>query len=329
MGKGSRPLTYEEKVELEKIYRVGEFSSVQIGIAYNRPFGMISHYIKQVGGYIRGSRNFTDEQESEIAKRYMSGESTREIARKLGLPGKDTILGSLRRQNITQRCPADRNRLYSLDENAFDVITPEAAYWWGFLYADGNINKRSVVLALKWDDFAHVEKFKEFMRSEAPTKKYGHKIGRDVHYACHLNITSQHLARRLTELGIVPHRTRFDCVKDNLPQDMIRHWIRGFFDGDGTIHNARGQFGVGFMGSLEVVEWVRENIPCVDKSKRIHKHCISNVFYLNFNGNNISRKITNYLYDGQTLYMDRKHKLSTSIPFPSPRQRDKLGRFIN
>jgi hypothetical protein len=329
MGKGSRPLTYEEKVELEKIYRVGEFSSIQIGRSYGRPPGMISHYIKQVGGYIRDSRNFTDEQEAEIAKRYLSGESAKGIARALGLPGKDTILGSLRRQNIVQRSPADRNRLYSLDENAFDVITPDAAYWWGFLYADGSVSKRSVILSLKWDDFDHVEKFKEFMKSEAPIKKYGHKLGRDIHYACYIGITSQHLASRLTELGIVPHRTRFDCVKDNLPQDMIRHWIRGFFDGDGTINSSRGQFDAGFMGSMEVMEWVRECIPFVDKNKRIHKHSISNVFYLSFSGNNVSREITSYLYDGQTLYMDRKHKLSTLIPDRYVHQRDDAGRYKN
>ena len=328
MGKGSRPLTYEEKVELEKIYRVGEFSSTQIGRAYNRPFSMISHYIKQVGGYIRGSRNFTDEQEAEIAKRYLSGESARGIAKSFCLD-KTSILAALRRQGVGQRSPAERNRLYAVDEHAFDTITEEAAYWWGFLYADGSVNKRSVILSLKWDDLDHVEKFKEFMKSEAPIKKYGHKLGCDIHYACYIGITSQHLANRMTELGIVPHRTRFDCVKDNLSQDMIRHWIRGFFDGDGTVYNSGGRFCVGFMGSLEVIEWIRGCIPFVDKNKRIHKHSISNVFYLIFSGNNISRKITDYLYSGQTLYMDRKYNLSTLIPDRYIHQRDEFGKFKN
>jgi len=328
-GKASRPLTYEEKIELEKIYRVGEFSSTQIGDAYNRPFGMISHYIKQVGGYIRGLRNFTDEQESDIALRYISGESACGIARSFGLD-KVSILAALRRQGVEQRSPSDRNRLYAVDEYAFDTITPDAAYWWGFLYADGGISRRSLVLSLKWSDIEHVEKFKKFIKSESPIKKYSHKIGGKSYPACYLGVTSQHLVDRLRCLGIVPHRTNFDAVKDNLQPEMICHWIRGFFDGDGTIYvNQNKRFNTGFMGSKEVVEWIRECIPFIDKNKRIRKHSISNVFYLSFSGNNASREITNYLYGGQTLYMERKRELSLSIPDRHIHERDKLGRFKN
>jgi hypothetical protein len=275
----------------------------------------------------KGKRNFTDEQEEGIAQRYVDGESARGIAKSFGLD-KTSILAALRRQGVDQRSPSERNRLYSLDENAFDVITPEAAYWWGFLYADGYINRRSVVLGLKWSDADHVEKFNKFMSSDAPLKKYTHKLNGKIYYSCNLGITSQHLSDRLRELGIVPHRTAFERVISNLPEDMVAHWLRGFFDGDGTISkNKHGRFTTGFMGRLEVMEWVREKLPFAQESKSIQKHIISNVFYLKFHGNRASTELTHYLYSNQTLYMDRKYNKAMSIPPPHVYQRNDLGQF--
>lgn len=273
-------------------------------------------------------RRFTDEQEKEIAKIYLSGRSTKGIARDLCIPGKDSILGALRRQGIEQRCPSDRNRLYALDENSFDVINPEVAYWWGFLYADGSISRRSLVLSLKWSDIDHLEKFKMFMKSETPIKKYIRHANEKAYPSCEIGVTSQHLVDRIRMLGIVPHRTNFSAVKDNLPEGMIRYWLMGFFDGDGTIHrSAERGTGVGFMGSLELVEWIRAILPFADNNKHIYKHTISDVYYLKFHGNIISKTFVDYLYEGQNTYMDRKHKLATSIPPPYIHPRDEFGRY--
>jgi hypothetical protein len=275
-------------------------------------------------------RRFTDEQEKEIVNVYLSGVSTREISRRMNLPGKDAIIGALRRQGIQQRNPSERNRLYTLDEYAFDLITPEVAYWWGFLYADGCISKRTLVVALKWDDVSHLDKLKSFMKSESPIKKYIRKVNGTTHYVCHIEFTSQYLVDRLRSLGILLHRTNFGLVINNLPEDMIRYWILGFFDGDGTIYGKLNkQFCIGFMGSLEVMVWIREHLPFVNKSKRIYKHIISNVYYLTFSGNNICRTVAEYLYSNQNLYMDRKFNKSQYIPITHIRKRDSFGRYCN
>jgi len=284
-------------------------------------------------------RNFTDAEEEQIARIYLAGHSTRAIARAYKLHDKTSIIGALRRQNITQRSPAERNRLYRIDAHAFDVIdTEEKAYWWGFIYADGNVYRRSLSVALKSTDENHLAKLKAFLKSEHPIKiiKVGcgnsKRFGVAVYYA-----TDSHLVDRLRELGITPRRKNFNRVIANLPNELSRHWIRGFFDGDGTAghpHASRGPY-IGFCGSVQLLEWVRKTIADnanTNPNLSIHRHIKSKICYLTFSGNVVAHNVTSWLYQDAEIWLTRKKKKVDSWPPPMEnpylRERDEKGRFI-
>ena len=57
-----------------------------------------------------------------------------------------------------------------LNHEAFDIVTNDAAYWIGFLFADGSVIKQQkgapqVQLRLSEVDRGHLEKFRHFLDS--------------------------------------------------------------------------------------------------------------------------------------------------------------------
>ncbi len=96
------------------------------------------------------ARRFTDEEEVCIVQIYEAGHSAKAIGRAYDLPGKDAVIGALRRADTRIRPNTEANRLYTINHGAFDVITPESAYWWGFIYADGSICRhKSLTVGLR------------------------------------------------------------------------------------------------------------------------------------------------------------------------------------
>lgn len=104
------------------------------------------------------------------------------------------------------------------NDAAFDVLTPEVAYWAGVLASDGNVRHHCSMklITLKMNDRDVAEKFKSFMQSEAT-------IHSGLRYKKRWNlvqINSRRCFDRLGEFGIVPRSSSF--------------W-RGAIDGDGNI----------------------------------------------------------------------------------------------
>jgi hypothetical protein len=224
------------------------------------------------------SRRFTDEQEEKIKERYLAGESERGLARSLGV-SRDCIHGALSRQRTKRRTPAERNRLYSVNGNAFDVIdTEHKAYFLGLLYADGSVYKRSLCFSQKERDEILVKRLKAFLQSGHPIKKTMAKCNGKEYPQRRIFVTDEHLVDRLRELGIVAHRPTHKETVRQIPTELHRHFIRGFFDGDGSAYTKPG---LSFVGRLPFVEWIHRTIGTTN-GRNINKHTISHVYYLKY-----------------------------------------------
>jgi intein-encoded DNA endonuclease-like protein len=253
------------------------------------------------------ARNFTDTEEAEIAKIYLSGKSTRDIAKAYGLNHHISICSALERQGITQRAAPERNRLYKFNINAFDKIDNEqSAYWWGFIYADGNISRRSLTVGLKSTDASQLVALSSFLQSESPIKFRDNYIKEQVYYRVQLLVTDRYFSDRLRQLGIIPHRPIFKDVLLQLPEYLISHWIRGYFDGDGS---ARTDMAISIVGQQRMLIWMREvfaNGAGTNPNLRLQKHTKSDIYYLNISGRIQALKIADYLYKDATVWLDRK-----------------------
>lgn len=227
-------------------------------------------------------------------------------------------------------------RQYSLNENVFNSINNiEKAYWLGFLYADGyNYEKGSrVVLSLQVVDEDVILKFRKFLNTKKPIyiiKGKGNKSDQS-----RIEIVSKTLSKDLASLGCIQNKTN-TLVFPHLKKHMIPHFIRGYFDGDGSvwegkrkmmnikdltilsgrrdkmIHNVK----FNFTGTISIIEGIQNELikelgfkkTKINKSKKI-ENCVQ----LEYSGKKQLKKFYDYLYKDAVIYMNRKKKKFENI----------------
>jgi intein-encoded DNA endonuclease-like protein len=127
-----------------------------------------------------------------------------------------------------------RKRKYLLNENFFNIETNEMSYILGLWYADGSISKTHGVLrefniTLKESDKYLLEKIKNLMGTNIPLKKHTKRPA----YA--LRIFSTVICKQIQNLGGTErksHNLKIPKISDM----FFPSFLRGFFDGDGSIY---------------------------------------------------------------------------------------------
>ena len=118
----------------------------------------------------------------------------------------------------------------------------------GFLYADGYVNsEKGVELTLKADDLEHIESFKKFLNSN-----HNIEFRKNVN-AYRINIYSKKMANDLINLGCFQNKSlklKFP-TNQQVPKELISHFMRGYFDGDGCISYGQGQLRFSVLGCKE------------------------------------------------------------------------------
>lgn len=207
------------------------------------------------------------------------------------------------------------------DDHIFDSIdTEEKAYWLGFIYADGYIsslqekNKHNYQfeLSLKADDIEHLHKFNTFMKHIKDNVTIGNVVcNGKVCKRCRWSIRNQHLWEILNSYGCTPKKSltlKFpnkDIFKSN---DLIRHFIRGYFDGDGCLSYAdknHKRITLNILGTKEFLVSCNEHL---NNSYTIRKEIRKNLYVLGCSGGKNSKAFNfiNYLYNNANIYLNRK-----------------------
>lgn len=236
--------------------------------------------------------------------------SIRKISDELNINRK-LLSKKLKEDNISIR---DKNKNYiskskrfnSYDSSIFKKIdTEEKAYWLGFLYADGYVNsEKGIELTLKKDDLSHIEKFKNFMKCD-------NKISfREKQQAYRISIYSKELSNDLTKLGCFQNKSldlKFP-TKKQVPKKLIHHFMRGYFDGDGSICFGQGQLRFSVIGTEKfLLEYEKIILKVLNRKNSNKWNTEGKAFNIRFGGNVQVSKIYNFLYKDATIYLDRKH----------------------
>lgn len=214
-----------------------------------------------------------------------------------------------------------QKRKYNCDDSFFDIInTEEKAYWLGFIYADGCItcgNHLQVSLAAK--DAKHLEKFRDALKSTNPVHVYkGTCTGVEIAY-CKLDIRSSQLYNQLNVKGVTERKTNTLTFPEDgiVPKELVSHFLRGYFDGDGTINIQRQyktpQCRIQIMGTEDMLLGFIKQLPIhpkilKDKTFFTRKEG-QTVKCFQYGGNQCCRAIFDFLYQGATIYLDRKHEI--------------------
>nr|DAF81145.1 MAG TPA: Intein splicing domain [Caudoviricetes sp.] len=202
---------------------------------------------------------------------------------------------------------------YSKASSVFKKIdTEEKAYWMGFLYADGYMDDRKhcISLCLKEEDKSMVLQFRKFL-GLGPKKlhKKTKNINNKQFYSYEFSVNNRELYDCLINLGCFPRKTyklRFPTQRQ-VPSEFIRHFVRGYFDGDGSVTHS------GLNGSKISIEMLGTKDFLMDYQK--WTGFTHNLY--NFNHSDISRSIycgakaiivLDNLYKDSNIYMSRKYE---------------------
>ena len=204
------------------------------------------------------------------------------------------------------------------NENIFDVIdTEEKAYWLGFLFADGYIsskqNKKTdyqFELSLKGEDVNHLHKFNQFMGHKYDNVKIGNvKCNGKIFTRCRWGVRNRHLQETLNSYGCTPRKSltlQFPDINIFQSEDLIRHFIRGYFDGDGCVswynkkHTAPS---ISILSTESFLKHIREYSKIWGSIYLASKR---NVFVYNVSSSKRGLKFLHYMYDNASIYLDRK-----------------------
>lgn len=249
---------------------------------------------------------------NEIVELANQGLSATEIAKILGV-WRQTVYYKLKK--IGKSIPNYHNSL-KFDNTVFDNIdTEEKAYWLGFLMADGYVSKNSntVELSLKGDDSNHLNKYNDFIKN-TQSIKLSKIVNKGKEYSrCRCAVTDNHFHNRLIELGCIPQKSltlKFPNKNIFAEEGLVRHFIRGYVDGDGCLsYTKTGRLVIEIMGTKEFLEEILSLYPSYFK-RVLHKdkrRPFSNTYYIACSCTNAD-KFASILYDKSNIYLDRKYE---------------------
>ena len=189
-----------------------------------------------------------------------------------------------------------------------NIDTEEKAYWLGFLYADGSVgsNENKIELSLAEQDFHHLEKFKNFINLENKIS-YRPKLK-----AYRYSFKSYDFKQNLINQGCVPKKSLIleFPTSQQVPDKYVRHFIRGYFDGDGHFVNTNACFEAGFIGTENFIKKCLEVLPeTLNKTLTIKDvHQKNGAKKYAFYSYQDVKLFLDYLYKDSNIYLDRKYE---------------------
>lgn len=254
----------------------------------------------------------TSEQVLEVCSQYKQGVPTTVLASAFNV-SVPAIVGLLKRRGISRRSRSECQRKYTCNHDFFGSITTESqAYWLGFLSADAAITPpNALVVTLGLKDRCHLDLFLQHLKSTHPVgfpKSIAHK-------ACRVFIRSERLCQDLAFWGVVPNKTH-TMTMPPLDDELVRHFIRGYVDGDGGFHlDVNGRITFEVTGTFSIVlafqEWMIQSLGLA-KTKLDQRRKESPFYTLRYCGRKNMQVIYPWLYDGASVCLERKRQIVSS-----------------
>jgi intein-encoded DNA endonuclease-like protein len=293
-----------------ELYESGK-TQREIAKSVDRATSCVCEILKKHGRRGRSNKSIIDE--NKMLELYRSGRCASSVAAELGV-AQGTISSRLKSLGVKVR----PNRKYFFDQRIFEKIDCEwKAYFLGLLYADGYVGKLNITIRLHERDRTVLEKLctiiygnllpMRYTKAKTHISKNGKVTNISANWG--FNINSKKCVNDIAALGC--HKAKSLTLKfpgnNIIPTELFCHFIRGYFDGDGSTYHSKKsnsvtlsiisstEFCIGFCAFLQRCL----NVP--SRLKPANKVCRVNVS----TGTDVE-KFYNYIYAGATIFMPRK-----------------------
>lgn len=223
--------------------------------------------------------------------------------------------------------PIRGRRIHSMDETYFhNIDNQNKAYLLGFIMADGCVcysgptenrpNRMFVNISQK--DRCILEFMKQELKCSYEIQDY---LPNDKTYGTSpmskLTVNSMEMCDDLAKYGVIPNKTGLERLPV-LPAEMMRHFIRGFFDGDGSSYYTKYKgkkcgISIGFVSSKQMLEQLRNLFTSIGvklrpkiseqfRSDGTSKH----LFEMSYAAKKDIEILQKYMYEDANFYLQRK-----------------------
>ena len=317
---GKRKLVISEEVKnmVCELYKTTDLSLRKIAEVCGINCESVSLILARVGLRDREKKKcITKGELQKMCELYATGDYTfAELAKMFGYDS-SVVRRRLTSLGYSSKPRSELSRKYWINEEFFDIVdTEEKAYFLGLLYADGCNHSNYVSICLREEDKYILEKFRDLVCPEKPLCKCKHsKYGWSDQYCLYLN--SKYMCRRLEELGVVKRKTFKLKFPDWLDSNLYNHFIRGYFDGDGSICICKANYdqpSFSMCGKKDFLEKVGLILVEEIGLGKVNLYKSGSIYSLSYAGRRVVLKIRDWLYKNATIYLKRKYEKFYSIP---------------
>lgn len=252
----------------------------------------------------------SDADHVEIIRRYESGESGRRICKNYDVHN-TTIYNILRDHGVKARS----SRRYQCNQHFFDRIDSETkAYWLGFIGADGNVsaNPKSATLtiSLSAKDREHLLRFQDALQSNY--RIYGHMSMPGTLVTASFPMTtlcvnSVKLLDGLKQHGVHPRKSLTYEWPDSLPDHLLSHYLRGYFDGDGSFIASPPYYNFHLLGSQNFMVGAHQYLVRKLELPQARLRRAGRAYSLTYRGRRQVSRIARLMYANATIRLERKY----------------------
>ena len=317
-----RVLSDKEINDMYELYKEN-YSLAKIGELFNVNRKTVSYWFDKKGFEYNKRKTskttylLSDKEIDEAYKLYQEGFSSINLSEMYNV-GYETILRGFRRLGYKVRSNKVNSRIYNVNHSYFNEInSAEKAYWLGFIYADGFVTIRKdgckyFGLSLFVKDVSVLENLKKSLNSNYKINIYKSNGYTGSGEYCRLLIRSDEIVDDLISHGVLISKTNI-LKPPKLGNNLIRHFIRGYMDGDGSIWRSGREYSVQFLGTMELLDFIMEyfmsNNLVYKKVKARYRKEGQVVMSIAYGGNVQVKRILDHLYLDSNIYLERKFKI--------------------
>ena len=254
--------------------------------------------------------------ETAVVHQYISGSTLDEVAAIHGL-GRTTVCSILKRQGIKTRTVSEVQRNQRVNHACFSINGAKSYYWAGFLAADGclyMLNGRSFLVAVSSADVEHMMKLATWLGDGNLIRRYSHPTAYGTTNGARVAFASKQVFGDLCgRFSLCPNKSHVLVPPQLEVVDLIHHFVRGYFDGDGHILTGVTR-GVGFSGTHAMLSWIKSILceQCGAGDPQIVAD--KSIFSLRFGGRKQSSRIIEWLYrdSDESMRLERKWRAAQS-----------------
>jgi hypothetical protein len=197
------------------------------------------------------------------------------------------------------------------------IDSEEKAYWLGFIVADGNVHKNGHVLQINLNgkDECHLQKFANLFEKKVKRSFYYNKSKNATYDSAYLSLSCAKIWKSLVDIGVVPNKTCADqsLILNSIKDDMFAHFLRGLFDGDGSISYStvkdRIICNTSFAGEHRLLLRIKCNIRNILGLGNIKIDIRDKISVLRWGGARQASAISNLMYTNANIFLDRKRNI--------------------